>query len=768
MRTVVKQYISNNKDKTSYTSIFRHYYEKSEKKTPKEGDIYALLNIQAQRDVNVERVAKFVWDSIVDGYLYSIAETTNESLKDAIKNGVEKVKELIKHDKELEETGIDVSFTIVLVKQEGVYVGLFGEGDIFSLKNGNLVNISNILKEKNANTAGIAMGNEDILMVSTLGLLQQNLQELSRSKDGKSLWKYLTTLGGQLKGTNSLLYLVQEKEEREIKEPMQEQFPMKVKKETPEVVGKVKENAEKILKPITKIKDINKKKEGQTTLQDFNDRLKVKERTSEVKVFLGGIWKKVLPFFKKVGAFFSEEFSKLKGKISLRFGRKKWYKRIASKVSVVGGRRVNRGVQGMRIDNYKQKDLRSKRFKLLGLAVVIIVLLVLGINFTMNMKEAREISAKAVESFTKVEDLIKKVEDNFAVDKDASETFLFQAEKALEEVPEGLNEEDLAKYNALKERILELGDTLYKRIGVVEKDSRLDTFLDTRLAFGEGSDVKDLTVYKDRYENEYLVAADAGRSTIYRVSLYDKAVKALPDTEALVKKPKFVYVGNNGVYVYDEEEGMLKAPFDEEGWFTSFIKLSGLSISDINSEKVAAMTVWTENDNVYFLSQDRSAFLRSSAVYGNSYGLPYEYFSHEDMAISTDMVADISIYFVVPEDPYILRFNYNFFEAKYIEAPLGVVGFDGNYGVPTKAFTGDSLDHPLYVFDSKGRRFLQLEKPIEAGEDIRHPDKVSLLGQYVYRGEKDSVWSDVRNFVVNYNGSNMYILDGSVIWKLVL
>jgi hypothetical protein len=434
----------------------------------------------------------------------------------------------------------------------------------------------------------------------------------------------------------------------------------------------------------------------------------------------------------------------------------------------MGGRKKSRGVQGMRIDNYKQKDLRSKRFKLLGMALVIIVLLALGINFTIKMREAREISARAEESFTKVEDLIGKVEDNFAVDKDASETYLFQAEKALEEVPGELNEEDAAKYEELKERILELGDTLYKRIGVVEKDSRLDTFLDTRLAFGEGSDVKDVTVYKDRYENEYLVAADAGRSTIYRVSLYDKAVKALPDTEALVKEPRFVYVGNNGVYVYDEEEGMLKASFDEDGWFTSFIKLSGLSVSDVRSEEIAAMTVWTENDNVYFLSQDRSAFLRSTAAYGNSYGLPYEYFSDEDMVTATDMVADISIYFVIPEEPYVLRFNYNFFEARYVEAPLGVVGFDGNYGTPTKAFTGDSLDHPLYVFDSKGRRFLQLEKPIESGADIRHPDKVSLLSQYLYRGEKDSVWSDVKNFVVNNNGSNMYILDGSVIWKLVL
>jgi hypothetical protein len=277
-----------------------------------------------------------------------------------------------------------------------------------------------------------------------------------------------------------------------------------------------------------------------------------------------------------------------------------------------------------------------------------------------------------------------------------------------------------------------------------------------------------MTIYKDNRQNEYLVVADLGRKTIYRVSLYDKSVKALPDNSGLVKEPQFVYVGNEGVYVYDKKEGVLKASFDEEGWFTAFTSLSGLSPGDIRSTDIATMTVWTEADNVYFLSRDRSAFLRSTVAYGDSYGLAYEYFAHEKMEIATDMVADLSIYIILPEAPHILRYNYNFFEGKYVEAPLGVVGFDGNYGKLTKAFTGPDLTYPLYVFDSEGRRFLQLQKPIEAGSDMRHPNQVSLLNQFIYRGEKDSVWNDVKNFVVQDNEENMYILDGSTIWKMVL
>ncbi len=758
METIVKQYISNNRDKSSYNTIFKHYYDSSEKKVGKEGDIYVFLDISAERSVSVERISKFVWDSIVDGYLYSTSLTTNESLKDAIKKGVEKVKELMKNDKELEETGVDVSFTIILVKEEGTYVGVFGESDILAFKKGSLVNISEILKEKKANTAGVALSKEDVLMVSSLGLLEGNNSRFSRLEKKEEFEKILDALGSKLKETNVLLYFFKgEKKEKVVK-----------KKKILPTVESVKEGAEKLLGPIARVERIKKPKE-QTTIQDLKKKIKLTERTEKLKALWEKVWAKIMPFTKKVSSFFSEKWVVFKEGVVKNVGKKRWYKKIAARWSEV---RVKKrrpvGVQGMRIDGYKSNNLRSKRFKLLAMFVVVVILLIVGINFTVKMREARQISDLAQQVFAQVEDLVEKTENNFVADRGSAETYLFQAERALEEAPEGLSEKDMERYKELEEKILELGDALYKRVGVVEKDTRLSNFLDSRLAFGEGSEVVDMAIYVDRSGNEFLVAADLGRKSVHRVSLYDKSVRALPDNEGLIKKPKFVYVGNNGVYVYDETEGMLKAGFDEEGWFSAFTPLSGLGAGDIRATDISAMTVWTAADNVYFLSRDREALLRSTVAYGDRYGLAYEYFGHEQMAISTDMVADISIYIIISEEPHILRFNYSFFESKYFEAPLGVVGFDGNYGRLTKAFTGPDLTYPLYVFDAEGRRFLQLQKPIESGVDIRHPNQVSLLNQYVYRGQKNSVWDDVKNFVVDANEDNMYILDGSEIWKLVL
>ena len=136
MEITAQQYISNSKDSNSFVKVFRHFFNSTEKKVDKKGDIYALLKISSEKSVKAERISKFVWDSIIDGYLYSNASTTNESLKDSISSGVKKVKDLIANDIELEEIGVDISFTIVLVKEEGVYVGIFGENDIFTFKKG--------------------------------------------------------------------------------------------------------------------------------------------------------------------------------------------------------------------------------------------------------------------------------------------------------------------------------------------------------------------------------------------------------------------------------------------------------------------------------------------------------------------------------------------------------------------------------------------------------------------------------------------------------
>jgi hypothetical protein len=78
------------------------------------------------------------------------------------------------------------------------------------------------------------------------------------------------------------------------------------------------------------------------------------------------------------------------------------------------------------------------------------------------------------------------------------------------------------------------------------------------------------------------------------------------------------------------------------------------------------------------------------------------------------------------------------------------------------------MNYSLYLFDSTDKRIFRFEKPLEGGGEVLHPDQVLLENQYVYRGSKDGVWSDVKDLVVDFSESNMYVLDGSTIWKVKL
>lgn len=759
MEITAQQYISNSSGGGSYVKVFKHFYDKTDRKVNKKGDIYALIYISSEKKVSAERLTKFVWDSIVDGYLYSTSPTTNESLKDSVQAGLEKVKNLIRNDRELEGVGVEISFTIVLAKEEGLYVGVCGDNDVYAYKKGSVVNISEILSEKVAKTAGITLEEDELLMISSEGFLDDNISKFAQTQSSREIQQVLNTMGSKLGGCSAVMYFKQKKDSPEI-----------VKSEKPKVhipnIAEVKDEARKLLKPKARVEKINKPKD-QKTLPSITDNASLGEFIGSVNIFFGNISKKVSPFFSKIWIFLKGLFGKIQEKVLSNIGKKRWYKKIASRLSEVRiKKRKPVGVAGMRIDDYKTRDTRGKRFKMLFTGIVIVALLILGVRTTLNMKEAREISRLAEESFVQIEELVRKSEEEFVTDRSSVETYLFKAEKLLDEIPKGLNDDDLEKYNSLKREVLELGDSLYKRVGYSRDLANLTSYLDPRLSFGEGSDPTDIAIQKDKSGNEFLFVADAGRGSVYRISLYDKSVEALPDSQGLVKEPLQVYVGMNGVYVLDSKEGMLKAAFDESGWFSSFVSLSGLGSRDIKAEEIAEMTVWTLSDNVYFLSNDKQGLLKSTVAYGDRYGLAYTYINSEHFANATDMVADLSIYVVTPEDPKLVRFNYSFYENQFYEASLGVLGFDGKYGNLTKAYTGDNLDYGLYLFDAEARRFLKFEKPIESGADIRHPDQISLLNQYVYRGEDSGELSDLRNFVVDSTEDNIYILEGSNIWKL--
>ena len=725
MKITAQQFVSNGKKDNSFASIFKYFSDSGEKKTEREGDLYCLLNISGKENIPAERISKFVWDGILDGYIYSGEKSTNNALKDAINDGVQKLRDLIKNDQTLEELGVNVDFVLVAQRKEGLYIGNLGENEIYAYKAGKFVDISEILKKSRANTAGIALEEQDMLVISTEGILQGYLDSLSNSKDSKNVVSSLRSLGEGLDGTGGFVLFLDEELNESTK---------------PEEVSTVTHHP--------------KESEKYAVMAEHT----IKYTKGRFVQGYGLIKEGAIEYLKKAKEWLKEFF-----------GKRKWFKKVASKVSEI---KINAkpitSMKGMRIDGYKTKDLRTRRVRVVVIGVAIIVLLALGINFTIKARNASIVHKQATAVFTEVENLVKKAESYATSDKSTAEMSIYQAKNQLNGLPSNLSEKDMGIKSGYDTRILSLEDSMYYRVGLTDNDGKLSTFIDSRLAFGEGSDPTDMEIYSDDSGNKYLMITDKGLKAVYRVSLYDKVAERLIDTSNLMKEPMYISMGNSGVFVYDEKVGVLKAPFDSGKWFSTFVSISGLGRESIKPDKISEFIVLTESDNIYLLAQDENSLLKSSFSYENRYGLYYKYVTNDLFANATEVFADISLYFLTSDSPYLLRYSYNYQEQVQKENPLTISGVDGDLGVLTKGFTTESLDDGLYVFDSTNKRFVKFEKPQEAGTNPIHPNEVILKGQWVYRGSKSGVWGDIKDFVVDSSTGDLYILDGSTVWKVVI
>lgn len=737
MKVTAQQFVSNSPTEDSFVTVFKHYSQESQKTSEKEGEVYCLFSLSGEAHLPAERVSKFVWDGILDGYLYSSSRSTNDSLKDAITDGVKKLKSLIKNDKTLEELGVDLNFVLVAQRKEGVYIGNLGENEIYVFKDGSLVNISEILGKSRASTAGIALKSNDILVAATKGVISKNTARFSNVKSAPEVFDLLKMIGSEITGDGGLLFF---------SSPKSASYESSKPKILPDLLE------EKIEQVVPKISKVSIKK------PDIN--------FEKVRVVVKKGISKIPPILKAVSEKIGKVLHRLKEKVFIRYENKRWFKKVASKVSEIKVNAQPYSSKGMRIDGYRIKNKQNKRFTILVLVVLGVVLLAVGINFTVKAKKSNEIHTQAIAILNDAQTLVKKAEDNATADKSGTETTIYQAQTLLKGLPQGISSKDTSTLDDLNERILKVQDFLYKRTALVDNDGKLSSFVDTKLLFGENSNPTDIDIYKDSSQNEYLVVTDSGLNAVFRIALYDKSLTTIPDPSGLVKSPKFVSMGNGGIFIYDDKSGVLRVPFGEGSTLGNLVALSGLSRSDISAKDIAELIVLTADDNVYLLARDQNSLLKSVNASENGYGLSYKYITDEKFGKASDIASDISLYIATSDDPQVVRYSYSYTEGGQVENPLTLTGVDGSLGGITKEYTGDSLDFSLYLFDAANKRFLKFEKPQES-ENL-HPGQAILKNQVVYRGSNSNMWSNVKDFVIDSSEKTMYILDGTTIWKVVI
>ncbi|HVX92931.1 MAG TPA: hypothetical protein VHA74_02330 [Candidatus Dojkabacteria bacterium] len=782
----IRRYIASDVDSTSLTSLFRFVSSEPKQKETK-GEVICLITLVQAKDFLADKAIKFVWDSIRDTYLMSDSGSIVEDVKKGIAAGRKKIIELVKNDKEIESKGVDLSFCLVVIKGMNAYLGIFGEEELYLFKNRSFVNVGQILNENKASAASMALSDKDVVFMGT----KTTVSKYVKDNDGERLAKTFSNYGDQIPSNEAIVALSRddifddlEEEVMEVSEVDHEEMSKShlvdgnsenedISHEETKLTEQEqheKDEREKILEEYAKERKLG---EGP---QNFKELVldwfeKCKNFFKEVSQKLHPVVSKISPVFAAIGTFFSNFF----GKIVLRFrdfledtyGRKLWYRRFMSKVSIF---KISNGsnAYGMRVDGYKHGKLRQRRVAIVILLACLVIFVILGVRLSIDAKNSRELHTLAAGVLNSAQDNISQGEQNITFDKTSAQFYLNSATDDLSKLDgKKLNIADGNKYNQLKTKLVDLTDKLYLITPVSESNSKVELFYDTRAQIDSKSTPQDIATFKDEFQDEFIFLTDPGTKAVYRIRLNDKDLSKVADKNGEVDSPQYVDVGVKGIYVYDANAGVIESPFDTNWNNKNFVALTGLDKDSLNIGDVRDLAILTQTDNVYLLSPTNQTVYKATKT-GSGYSLPSEYIKSTKFQSAKDLLADLSIYVLSSGANGLNRFTYNYNSSKYVVSKNSIVGLNPALSDGVAAYTGGSLENSMYIFDRLNKRLIVLEKPKETTNDMLHPNEFWLEKQIVYRGERSDAWNDVKDIVVDAQENFAYILDGSRIWKVSL
>ncbi len=763
MPITASKYINNSQLRTSYISLFNY-------KSPKRGkedlevDMYGLLSVSSVVEISGDKIVKFAWDGIIDGFEYSKTDSINESLKLGLAEATRRVKQLIANDSEIGKNGVDINFTIFVSNSGGMYIGVLGESDIYVYKEGRLVDIFEMLESKKAKTAAIAIENNDLVFASSKGYIKENMSKLIGRKNREEIINTLEQLGNDVPDDMGLVvFSKMEKEKIGIIEENNNEDKLEKEISIRKLMPKEPKDSDyisesKVNKRIFKVASQEK------------DLREVLSKTFSKVSFLKSFFKKFFTFIQSISKkaflgiinFAISIKNKLRTLISTKFGKKRWFRGVSARVSQINVKNKKKEeFREFKIDGYKQKSQRFHRVKIVIFILLGISILVGGIKFTIDQKEARDRSKSANIIFSEVEELLNNAKSKLGTDRESVSTSILQASDKLKDVPSELGDKDREKYDELKKQVLGISDSLYKINRLSIKDASIEKYYDT-FTFNQDSSPDDIGIFRDSNGNELLILSDIGTKSVYSISLYDKKVENLSDANKVLGKPSKIYTRSNGIFVLDLANGILKSSY-KDGVFEPFVKLSGLSIESMKLDSIVEFAMITPNENAYVLDTKKKSLLRS-INYEGGYSLISSYLDKEEYEFANDVFADdLGIYITAKRENGIYRYVGS--KSGMVESPISISGLNTVIKDPQAGYTIDDLNKGFYIFDGGEKRVLRFEKPLESQEK-RHPNELLLLNQYLF--EQDGAWSDVKDIVVDYNEDYLYILDSTTIWKVRL
>jgi hypothetical protein len=786
----------------SKEGVIRRIYHKSvEKGVGSNVELMCYITMESEVSAaDLTNVATFSWNSLLETF-ENYGGAALPAVKKALRNGISKAQELLKNNKEIVEKGIDFEVTLIAIVEGNMYLALIGEHTVNLFRDGEVHLISEMLNSHNVNSGSIAVFPSDVIALTDSSknldwtTPRTLLTELDEKLNEEKL-KYGAIFASQHVNFDDLIGLSSDDSPYDLTHLVEEDEVEESVKEEPIIEKTVIDDAliEEAIEEVDNLEKTEKNEDTEILVEDKEIEKEVittheipENKVTEIKNKISGKYQSAVPvlmkikeFFLRVWKFISIYIAKLVEVIkkvvsvistaltnlaSKQFGSQPWFKKFQAKLSQNNlGAKPSLGK--IEIGGLNKTDLRNKRSAIFIAVIVGIVVVIVGVNKTKEAKQIAEIHDGYIAYEVSIEKHITEAEGKAKSNPESAAISLFEANKLVSEPTIDLSllsASDQEALELLKGSIMSVEDKLYDRTAI-SQGSGMELFVDGKLKFGDNTDATDIAIYRDPTLVEYLYVTDKGLDSLFWITTAGK-VRIVEDNGVGITDPLFVDIGAKGIYIYDGVIGGIRALFDENsGAVTGLEKLSGVSPDAFDVSDPQEMAIFTGTDNMYLLSQSDNSIKKSQGNGGKSYNLPYTYYSNESLSTVKDIFGDQMIYLLTAGSDGLGTYQYNMAEGRFDTKAITIVGPENAYENLTAGYTAGTMDKHLYVFDAAGKRVLVFEKP---WGDL-HPNSLLFLEEYVYRGSQENVWSDVKDIVVDAAETNLYVLDGSNIWKVPL
>ena len=766
-----------------------------------EGSVACMISLEADEGASdLAPVVKFTWNAVTDHFLQHIGTDEVALLEGALDSATEAVSKMLDNTDDW-ESGLELNIAIISnLHGQNLKIGLIGDIDVLLLRESEndprkleAAHISKVMVENDVRTSSVEMLDSDRLVLS-VGIPGAEISSLSSLRDTFNTGlatpgSYITVLSASGKYLSFLDMgdTVAEDDGKEVEPVTKTPVERENHYETHTVVlgdelpqGGI-ENPQGIDGAETKPTAIGERgSAGKANMGDMKKDIAgavngIKGRTQTVgrhvrnlgqSEYVRIIYAKGKAIVSKLVTVLLEFLKKVLG----RYERRRWYRKLLATTSkYMYSQRLKKRGTGMRIGDYSRIHKRNKR---IVQALFVLIIFVIGYYIFAGIKEKKQINAYNTSIQTQIsaiEEKLNQSQESISISRDNSAKILKDARTEYEGLVldgEKANEQTKNMYKQAAEHMQKIDDLLNHRIAINENDG-LTLWKDTKVEFGAESSPSDMVIYDKPDGGELLLVTDAGKSVVYYASLPGGELQVIPDSDKLLKEPLSIDYGNNGIYVYDRANGMLRST-EKDGVFSSWTQINGLDASAFGKPSKAVLAIFTANDWIYLLNPEEGTIFKAQGTNG-IYGLPYKFFSDDILHSATDLFADLNIYILTQgRGMGIHRYISNYSTGGLAESPVSLTGTDEGLTDLVAGHTGGESDSKFYVFDDTSKSLFAIEKPVESGEDLRHPGVMVVRDEYLYRGDKDGVFDGIKDIAVSADEAYAYLLDGTKIWQIRL